>query len=80
VKAGLVAKPEDRPWAAARAPLCAQEDGVTTISPLLGRIPDVAAYLPDAIDPTTADAFERALERAQSVGRPPRRRRLAAPA
>jgi len=66
VRARLVERAQDWRWSSVHAHLAAREDGVTTLAPVLGRYPDLAALI--AIGPDEA-AFER-LRRAESIGRP----------
>jgi putative transposase len=66
VRAGLVARPADWPWASTRALLGGGDDGVTAREPVLARFPQLADMLARGAD---ADAMER-LRAAESIGRP----------
>lgn len=68
VRARLVKRAGDWPWASTRSYLDGRPDGVTTSAPILGRFPDMAALF----DPSAKydlTAFER-LRQAESIGRP----------
>jgi putative transposase len=66
VRARLVERAEDWPWASTRAHLEAAEDGLTTLGPVQQRYPRLAGLLDGAED---ADAFDR-LRRSETIGRP----------
>ena len=67
VRAGLVQRPEDWPWSSARAHLLGRDDGVVTVTPVLERVEDFAAFIGADFDEDVA--FD-ALRRAETVGRP----------
>lgn len=66
VRARLAERPQDWRWSSVHAHLSGTPDMLTTLSPLLDRVPDIAAFL--AAPPDEA-AFER-LRRAETIGRP----------
>jgi putative transposase len=66
VRARLVARPRDWPWASSRAHLRGKADGITALAPIRNRFPDFADLLASA--PET-DLFDR-LRAAESIGRP----------
>ncbi|HUO11657.1 MAG TPA: transposase [Caulobacteraceae bacterium] len=66
VRARLARRPQDWRWSSVHAHLSGQDDGVTTLAPLLSRYPDFAALIEAAPD---AEAFDR-LRRAETIGRP----------
>ena len=66
VRAGLVARAEDWPWASTRAHLQGKDDELVAVAPLLSRIPDFAALLETGDEPDAGTLFERA----GIIGRP----------
>ena len=68
VRARLVRNPEDWPWARARAYVSGEDDGVTTLSPMLTRFPDMGGMFENE-QPRDIAAFDR-LRRAETIGRP----------
>jgi len=66
VRAGLVERAEDWRWSSVRAHLSRADDALATVSPVLDRVPDVAALLDGALDAPADDT----LRRAETVGRP----------
>ena len=66
VRARLVENARDWTWSSVHAHLAGRKDGVTSLSPVLDRYPDFAAFIASDPDET---AFER-LRRAESIGRP----------
>ena len=68
VRAKLVERARDWPWASTRAFLDGRPDGVTSISPMMNRFPDMAALF-DPGAKYDLSVFER-LRQAESVGRP----------
>jgi putative transposase len=66
VRARLVERAQDWRWSSVHAHLAGHDDGVTTIAPLLERIPDFAALIESGPDDA---GFER-LRRAETIGRP----------
>ncbi len=66
VRAGLVARAQDWPWASTRAHLTGREDGVTALGPVARRCGDFRAFLGGEVD---LSAFER-LRKAEATGRP----------
>ncbi|MGJ4856822.1 transposase [Labrys sp. La1] len=65
VRAGLVERAQDWPWASTRAHLFGQEDGITSLSPVRQRIADFS----DLLDNVDEAMFNR-IRRAESIGRP----------
>ena len=57
VRAGLVKRPQQWRWSSARAHLDGQADGVTTVAPLLDRVPDWRGFLGGGIDEATLEAI-----------------------
>jgi putative transposase len=66
VRARLVRRAEDWPWSSVRAHLSGRQDGLTTLAPVLSRVPSFAAFIASCPDEA---AFER-LRRAETIGRP----------
>ncbi len=66
VRARLVRRAEDWPWSSVRAHLSGRADGITTLAPVLSRVPSFAQFIAAGRDEA---AFER-LRRAESIGRP----------
>lgn len=66
VRAGLAERPDDWRWSSAHAHLAGQDDGLTTVAPVLSRFPDFADFL---AHPTEEKIFRR-LRRAETIGRP----------
>ncbi len=57
VRAGLVKNPARWRWSSARAHLEGKDDGVTTVAPLLSRVPDWRIHLESALDERTLTAI-----------------------
>ncbi|MFQ5535548.1 MAG: transposase [Sphingomonadales bacterium] len=57
VRAGLVERPQEWRWSSARAHLDGQADSVTTIEPLLDRVPDWLAFLAGGINDATLETI-----------------------
>jgi putative transposase len=66
VRARLTKRAADWPWSSVHAHLTGEPDGITSIEPIRERIPDFAAFLAAAGDPTAQDR----LRSAESIGRP----------
>jgi len=66
VRAGLVKRAQDWKWSSVHAHLAGKDDSLTTVAPVLSRIPDFAAFLDEPRD----DAVFDALRRAEAIGRP----------
>lgn len=66
VRARLADLPQDWRWSSVHAHLSGIPDMLTTLTPILGRVPDVAGFLSD---PPDEAAFDR-LRRAETIGRP----------
>ena len=66
VRARLVSRPQDWPWASTRSHLRRREDGITSLAPVLDRYPRFAELLERGPEP---ELFER-LRRAESISRP----------
>jgi putative transposase len=66
VRAGLAAQAQDWPWSSARAHLAGRDDGLVSVAPLLGRIPDWPGLLASGLSP----AEHQALQRGERTGRP----------
>jgi len=67
VRARLAARAQDWPWSSIHAHLSGTDDGIATLAPLHGLIPNLAGQLDGAVD--DSDAHDR-LRRAESIGRP----------
>ena len=63
VRAKLVKRPEDWPWSSARAHLAGahldEDDGITSLQPLLTRVPDWRTLLESGRDERTLEAIRR---------------------
>lgn len=66
VKAGLVKKAEDWPWASTTAALRGEGDQLATVEPVLERLPDLARWLKTEDD----IGFAQLLESDNTIGRP----------
>ena len=66
VRARLVRRVQDWPWSSVRAHLSGRRDGVTTLAPVLSRVPSFATFIAAGPD---EPAFER-LRKAETIGRP----------
>ena len=66
VRARLVAAARDWRWSSVQAHLSGQDDGVTTVQPVLDRFPDFAGFIESE---PTPDQFQR-LRQAETIGRP----------
>lgn len=66
VRAGLMKRAQDWPWASTRAHLTGKEDGVTSLEPVRNRI----ATFSDVLDGNPDETMFDRLRRAESVGRP----------
>jgi putative transposase len=67
VRARLVERAEDWPWASTRALIAGEDDHVAKVAPALKRVGDFAAFLDERFDEPLTYA---ALRKAESVGRP----------
>jgi putative transposase len=67
VRARLVARAQDWPWASTRALFAAKDDHVVTVGPALKRTGDFRAFLSEDFDEAFAYA---ALRKAEGLGRP----------
>ncbi|MGO4338288.1 transposase [Labrys sp. KB_33_2] len=66
VRAGLVERAQDWPWASTRARLFGLEDGITSLTPLRQPIVNFS----DLLDDETDEAMFNRIRRAETVGRP----------
>ena len=66
VRARLVARADDWKWSSVRAHLEGKDDGLVTVSPVLGRVKDFAALIADQVN----DAGFAALRAAERTSRP----------
>ena len=66
VRARLVARAADWRWASVHALLAGQDDGLTTVAPVLARCPRFAELI---AEPAEQEGFD-ALRRAECIGRP----------
>jgi putative transposase len=66
VRARLAVRAEDWPWSSARAHLGGRDDGLVSVAPMLGRIPDWAGLL----DQGLAKAEHETIRAAERTGRP----------
>lgn len=66
VRAGLVQRAEDWRWSSAAAHLAGQDDRLTRVAPVLGRVADMAGLFEA---PPAAGAFD-ALRKGETTGRP----------
>ncbi len=59
----------DWPWSSVRAHLSGAEDGLLTVTPVLTRYGDFAAFLDNGADAAEAEGFRR-LRQSETIGRP----------
>ena len=66
VRAGLVERAQDWPWSSAAAHLSGSDDGLATVTPVLERYGDFAAFLAQEEDA----AAVKMLRQSETTGRP----------
>ena len=70
VRAGLVEKPEAWAWSSAAALLKGRADGLTDVAAATERFGKIRSLLGEMPDSEDMEAMQRALRRAESIGRP----------